>query len=116
MKSGKMILALPLVFMVALANANDDIVLVAEPAQTYVCQDGKSVTAQYFNNTEKTISLVKLTMATEARFLPSIVSGSGSRYTDERDIEWWLKGDEASLNYDLHSDDASKTTLCSIKP
>ena len=29
--------------------------------------------------------------------LPQVVSGSGARYTDEREIEWWIKGDSAMI-------------------
>lgn len=97
------------------ADSTDKIVLQAKSAQTYMCQDGKTVMAQYFNSTENSISIVKLTLDSGTRFLPAVVSGSGSRYTDERDIEWWIKGDEASLDYDLNSDDKTRETTCEVK-
>jgi len=30
--------------------------------------------------------------------LPQLVSASGARYSDEREVEFWIKGDEVTIS------------------
>ena len=116
----KALLAVLTVFTLALtaqAESTDKIVLAADAAQHYVCENGKTATAQYFNATDDSgVSIVKLTLDTETYYLPTVRSASGARYSDLHQIEWWTKNDEASLDYDINSDDKTTETSCKVKP
>ncbi len=64
----------------------------------YLCSGENSVTAHYYVLSDKTLHFVRLDLPdSEMVTLPSAVSASGSRYTDEREYIWWIKGREGFL-------------------
>lgn len=63
---------------------------------TYQCDTGETITARYFELSDKSLEFVKLQMPDgKAHTLPLALSASGARYTDDRELVWWTKGDTA---------------------
>jgi membrane-bound inhibitor of C-type lysozyme len=62
----------------------------------YQCEDGKQLIARYYTLSDRSLGFVKLVMPDGREFtLPNVVSASGARYTDDRELVWWIKGDSA---------------------
>jgi len=65
---------------------------------TYQRTDGESITVAYYTLSDNSLNFVKLHFSDGRELtLPQVVSASGARYTDERDWEWWIKGESAML-------------------
>ena len=65
---------------------------------TYNCESGAKITAEYYSLSDNSLHFVKIIMPDGKEYtLPQVVSGSGARYTDEREVEWWIKGDSAMI-------------------
>ncbi|MCK9274074.1 MAG: MliC family protein [Syntrophales bacterium] len=64
----------------------------------YRCEKGGRIVARYYSLSDKSLDFVKVTMPDGRQYtLPQVVSGSGVRYTDERVLVWWTKGNFASV-------------------
>lgn len=62
----------------------------------YKCGRGAAIQAVYLSLSDKSLSFVRLTLPEGKQVtLPNLVSGDGARYTDERGLVWWTKGDGA---------------------
>ena len=60
----------------------------------YKGEDLGRVVARYYSLSDRSLNFVKVTMPDGEEYtLPQVVSGSGARYTLEREIVWWVKGD-----------------------
>ncbi len=65
-------------------------------AYTYQTNTGETIEATYYQLSDDSLSFVKVVMPDGEEYtLPQVVSASGSRYTDDRVLVWWSKGDEA---------------------
>ena len=63
---------------------------------TYLCETGEKISARYFSLSDKSLEFVKLQMPDGKSYtLPLALSASGARYTDDRELVWWTKGDTA---------------------
>lgn len=63
---------------------------------TYVCDGGDRVLATYYELSDRSLSFVKVRLPGGREYtLPQALSASGSRYTDDRELVWWIKGDAA---------------------
>jgi len=63
---------------------------------TYLCDTGEKITARYFELSDKSLEFVKIQMPDGKDYtLPLALSASGARYTDDRELAWWTKGDTA---------------------
>jgi len=63
---------------------------------TYQCENGIQIVARYFSLSDSSLGFVKLQMPGGREYtLPNVVSASGARYTDDRELVWWIKGDSA---------------------
>ena len=63
---------------------------------TYLCDTGETITVRYFALSDKSLEFVKLRMPDGKDYtLPLALSASGVRYTDDRELVWWTKGDTA---------------------
>jgi membrane-bound inhibitor of C-type lysozyme len=52
--------------------------------------------ARYYTLSDNSLHFVKLLMPDGREYtLPNAVSASGARYTDDRELVWWTKGDSA---------------------
>lgn len=80
----------------------------------YDCENGQRATAAYYTLSDGSLSFVKLALDGQAPVtLPAVVSGSGTRYTDLHQIDWWTKGGSASLSMNASDDNAPRTN-CEI--
>jgi len=60
------------------------------PAVHYTSPNGDRFVARYGSLSDKSLSFVKVQMPDGREFtLPQVMSGSGVRYTDERELVWW---------------------------
>ncbi|HOI73472.1 MAG TPA: MliC family protein [Syntrophales bacterium] len=65
-------------------------------AVRYACENGDRVLATYYQLSDGSLSFVKVRMPDGKVYtLPQALSASGSRYTDDRELVWWTKGDLA---------------------
>jgi membrane-bound inhibitor of C-type lysozyme len=62
----------------------------------YACENGNRIEARYYTLSDRSLGFVKLRMPDGREYtLPNLVSASGARFTDERELVWWIKGDSA---------------------
>lgn len=56
----------------------------------YVSESGERFVAQYGSLSDKSLNFVKVRMPDGREYtLPQAISGSGVRYTDDRELVWW---------------------------
>ena len=64
----------------------------------YNCENGVKIKAEYYSLSDNSLHFIRITLPDGRVFtLPQVISASGARYTDEREIEWWIKGDSAII-------------------
>jgi membrane-bound inhibitor of C-type lysozyme len=64
----------------------------------YLNKARKEITAEYYSLSDNSLEFVKVKLPDGKEYtLPRVLSASGSRYTDEREMVWWIKGDSASV-------------------
>ena len=69
------------------------------PEMVYVCDGGVRWAARYLSLTDRSLDFVLLTGPDGTRVtLPSVLSASGVRYSDDRQLTWWTKGTSARLD------------------
>ena len=62
----------------------------------YQSDRGDRIIARYFTLSDHSLDFVKVTLPGSKEFtLPQAMSGSGVRYTDDRELVWWTKGNTA---------------------
>jgi membrane-bound inhibitor of C-type lysozyme len=67
--------------------------VLTEETVTYQCARGEQVIATYFRLSDNSLRFVRIALPDGGQYtLPNIVSASGARYSDEREIVWWTKG------------------------
>jgi len=65
-------------------------------AITYHCGDGAQIVARYYSLSDQSLDFVKVRLPDGAEYtLPQVLSGSGVRYSDDRELVWWTKGASA---------------------
>jgi len=62
----------------------------------YECDNGDEVVARYYMLSDESLRFVKLLFPDGTEYtLPQVLSASGARYTDDIELLWWIKGDDA---------------------
>lgn len=62
----------------------------------YQCSKSERIVARYFSLSDDSLSFVKVSMPDGREYtLPNALSASGARYTDDRAMVWWTKGNTA---------------------
>jgi membrane-bound inhibitor of C-type lysozyme len=62
----------------------------------YRCGNGERIVARYYSLSDHSLDFVKVLLPDGREYtLPQVVSGSGVRYSTDRDLVWWTKGDSA---------------------
>jgi len=62
----------------------------------YKSDSGDRIIARYFSLSDSTLDFVKVTLPGGREYtLPQVLSASGVRYTDDRELVWWTKGNTA---------------------
>jgi len=65
-------------------------------AITYQCDNGAQIVARYYSLSDKSLDFVKVCTPDGKEYtLPQVLSGSGVRYSDDRELVWWTKGASA---------------------
>jgi membrane-bound inhibitor of C-type lysozyme len=94
-----------------------DLTVVGGEVFTYRCDDGKII-ARYYRLSDGSLPFVRLLFPDGREYtLPQILSASGARYTDEAELVWWIKGEEAFV--EVRDDDGQWVTLyesCRLEP
>lgn len=69
------------------------------PPVHYISNDGKQFVAEYGSLSDGSLHFVKVKMPDGKDYtLPQVVSASGVRYTDEREIVWWTHQDTVRVD------------------
>jgi membrane-bound inhibitor of C-type lysozyme len=64
----------------------------------YRCSDGRQLVVRYGRLSDGSLAFVRLRPPGAGQLtLPRLVSGSGVRYSDEQEWQWWSKGKEGFL-------------------
>ena len=62
----------------------------------YESDRGERIIARYFTLSDRSLDFVKVTLPGGREYtLPQVLSASGVRYTDDRELVWWTKGSTA---------------------
>ncbi len=62
----------------------------------YLCDNGDRLVARYYVLSDESLRFVKILFPDGTEYtLPQVLSGSGARYTDDVELLWWVKGDDA---------------------
>jgi membrane-bound inhibitor of C-type lysozyme len=62
----------------------------------YRCGNGERIIATYYTLSDSSLDFVKVVMPDSVEYtLPNVVSASGARYSDDRTLVWWTKGETA---------------------
>jgi membrane-bound inhibitor of C-type lysozyme len=62
----------------------------------YQSDHGDQIIARYFTLSDHSLDFVKVTLPGRKEYtLPQTMSASGVRYTDDRELVWWTKGNTA---------------------
>jgi len=62
----------------------------------YESDNGARIIAKYFTLSDHSLDFAKVTLPGGREYtLPQVMSASGVRYTDDRELVWWTKGNTA---------------------
>jgi membrane-bound inhibitor of C-type lysozyme len=84
-------------------------------AATYVCDSGNTVSVRY-DNTNADAPVATLEYKGQTFAMHNVRSGSGARYATEqgltsgKGLQWWIKGDEATMSEMLMDHTAPEPT------
>jgi len=84
----------------------------------YKCDNGDGITARYYSLSDGSLNFIKLILFDgKEQTLPQVISASGARYTDDRELIWWIKGDSARVEMrDSEGNWQSKYQECKVVP
>ncbi|MEN6622072.1 MAG: MliC family protein, partial [Smithella sp.] len=90
----------------------------AGESAAYRCENGDRVLAKYFSLSDNSLNFVKIILPDgKEHTLPQGLSASGARYTDDRELVWWIKGDSARLEVrDNEGNWQPKYNDCNVLP
>ena len=75
-------------------SQEDKLRIIVGKEYKYRFNDDSIVQARFYNLSDNSLSFVKVRMEDGKEYtLPQLISGSGVRYSTERDIEFWVKGE-----------------------
>ena len=65
----------------------------------YVCDGDARWEAHYLSLSDGSLDFVRLTGPDGTRYsLPSVLAASGVRFSDDRQVAWWIKGTTARMD------------------
>ena len=75
---------------VSAASADEALTVKITPPVYYESGTGERFAARYGSLSDGSLHFVKIKMPDGHEYtLPQVISGSGARYTDEKEIVWW---------------------------
>jgi len=93
----------------ASAGNNAPLTVKMGPLIQYESEDGKRFSARYGALSDGSLHFVKVTMPDGKEYtLPQVISGSGVRYTDEREVVWWTH--QGTVRVDMRDSEGKWTT------
>lgn len=79
-----------------IAGEAQNLTVTGGEAITYQCENGAQIVARYYSISDKCLDFVKVRLPNDKEYtLPQVLSGSGVRYSDDRELVWWTKGASA---------------------
>ena len=77
----------------------DVLTLSGGETQTYQCENGDQVTANYYSLFDSRIHFVRIIDPSgKKHLLPHVYSGSGAKFTDNFRVVWWTKGNSGHVS------------------
>ena len=95
--SCKIITGVTILLCVISCTINDNPEIVKTAEAVYQNSEGKILEAVFYSLSDHSLNFVKVTYDEKQYTLPQLVSASGARYSDEFSMEFWIKGDSASV-------------------
>ena len=93
------ILTAAILFISCGNKSNEQLKVISGKQYLYTFTDGSTAKATYYHLSDNTLNFVKLTLENDEVYtLPQLVSASGVRYSTEQNIEFWVKGNEATIS------------------
>ncbi len=87
---------LVVLFLSGPAEGNRPLTVTGGEPVTYACANGDRLVVRYYSLSDESLRFVKILFPDGREYtLPQVISGSGARYTDDGELLWWIKGDEA---------------------
>lgn len=87
-------------------NSDQELTVDIGPPVYYESDKGDRFIARYGSLSDGSLDFVKVEMPDgQAYTLPAIISGSGVRYTDERQLVWWLH--QGTVRMDIRDADGT---------
>ncbi|HPC36746.1 MAG TPA: MliC family protein [Candidatus Marinimicrobia bacterium] len=67
---------------------------------TWQSETGEKIVTRFYSLSDSSLEFVKVILPNGEEYtLPQVVSASGVRYTDEREIVFWMKGETAFVQH-----------------
>jgi len=95
--SCKIITGVTILLCVISCTINDNPEIVKTAEAVYQNSEGKILEAVFYSLSDNSLNFVRVTYDEKQYTLPQLVSASGARYSDEFSMEFWIKGDSASV-------------------
>lgn len=115
-KSTLFMIAIALFLSACVTNSQEKIptVDIGQPVY-YKSETGEQFVAKYGSLSDGSLNFVKLKMPDGQEYtLPQVISGSGVRYTDEREIVWWTH--QSTVRVDIRDSEGKwKTEYSGLK-
>ncbi|HRU45935.1 MAG TPA: MliC family protein [Candidatus Marinimicrobia bacterium] len=89
-----------LIFTISLIDScspnQDQLKVMKNGVITWRSETGEKIVTQFYSLSDNSLKFVKVVLPDGKEYtLPQVVSASGVRYTDEREIVFWMKGETA---------------------
>ncbi|MBN1291959.1 MAG: MliC family protein [Candidatus Latescibacteria bacterium] len=76
----------------------------------YISEDGSHFVARYGSLSDKSLHFVKVQLPDGREYtLPQVISASGVRYTDERELVWWTH--QGTVRVDARNSEGNWVTI-----
>jgi len=95
--SCKIITGVTILLCVISCTKNDNPEIVKTAEAVYQNSEGKKMEAVFYSLSDNSLNFVRVTYDEKHYTLPQLVSASGARYSDEFSMEFWVKGNTASV-------------------
>jgi membrane-bound inhibitor of C-type lysozyme len=90
------VLCAALLLQVPFVGAQEALSIKGGDPLVYLCDNGDRLVARYYVLSDESLRFVKVLFPDGREYtLPQVVSASGARYTDDIELLWWVKGDDA---------------------
>ncbi len=71
--------------------------VILQASASYQCADKTRLDVRYYSLSDDSLGFVKVKLNGKTYTLPQAVSASGAKYSDDRYVTWWTKGDAGTV-------------------